>query len=63
MKVRDDMQSLSQQFGDNLLFKTRYRYLKLAINETADFLFDVGILNHECELFQSKGLTEDQFKP
>ncbi|KAH9588111.1 hypothetical protein MS3_00000116 [Schistosoma haematobium] len=59
----DTVQSLSQQFGDNSsLFNARYRCLKLTMNEDADFLTHVGIVNRECERFRLKSLTEDQFK-
>ncbi|CAH8567690.1 unnamed protein product [Schistosoma mattheei] len=59
----DTIQSLSQQFGDNSsLFNARYRCLKLTMNEDADFLTHVGIVNRECERFRLKSLTEDQFK-
>ncbi|CAH8580239.1 unnamed protein product [Schistosoma turkestanicum] len=59
----DTVQTLSRQFGDNSsLFSTRYRCLKLIMNEDDDFLTHVGIVNRECERFQLKSLTEDQFK-
>ncbi|VDP72152.1 unnamed protein product [Schistosoma mattheei] len=59
----DTVQSLSQQFGDNSsLFNARYRCLKLTMKEDADLLTHVGIVNRECESFQLKSLTEDQFK-
>ncbi|VDO62351.1 unnamed protein product [Schistosoma margrebowiei] len=59
----DTVQSLSQQFGDNSsMFNAHYRCLKLTMNEDADFLTHVGIVNRECERFRLKSLIEDQFK-
>ena len=57
------VQTLSQLFGDHhSLFNTRYRCLKLVMNESDDFLTHVGIVNRECERFKLKSLTDDQFK-
>ncbi|CAH8671840.1 unnamed protein product [Schistosoma bovis] len=57
------IQSLSQLFGDHhSLFSTRYRCLKLVMNESDDFLTHVGVVNRECERFKLRSLTEDQFK-
>ena len=57
------IQSLSQLFGDHRsLFNTRYRCLKLVMNESDDFLTHIGIVNRECERFKLKSLTDDQFK-
>ncbi|VDP41589.1 unnamed protein product [Schistosoma margrebowiei] len=59
----DTVQTLSQHLGDNSsLFNTRYRCLKLTMNENDDFLTHVGVVNRECECFRLKSLTEDQFK-
>ncbi|KAH9581803.1 hypothetical protein MS3_00008831 [Schistosoma haematobium] len=59
----DTVQTLIQHFGDNSsLFNTRYRCLKLTMNEDDDFLTHVGVVNRECERFRLKSLTEDQFK-
>ncbi|CAH8452171.1 unnamed protein product [Schistosoma rodhaini] len=59
----DTVQTLSLHFGDNSsLFNTRYRCLKLVMNEDDDFLTHVGIVNRECERFRLKSLSEDQFK-
>ncbi|CAH8598150.1 unnamed protein product [Schistosoma rodhaini] len=59
----DTVQTLSQHFGENSsLFNTRYRCLKLVMNEDDDFLTHVGIVNRECERFRLKSLSEDQFK-
>lgn len=61
--VFDIVQSLSKQFGKNsLLFKSRHQILKLIMNENADFLAHVCIINHECKRFGPKSLTEDQIK-
>ena len=57
------IQSLSQLFGDHRsLFNTRYRCLKLVMNESDNFLTHIGIVNRECERFKLKSLTDDQFK-
>ncbi|CAH8429237.1 unnamed protein product, partial [Schistosoma bovis] len=59
----DTVQTLIQHFGDNSsLFNTRYRCLKLTMNEDDDFPTHVGVVNRECERFRLKSLTEDQFK-
>ena len=57
------VQSLSQLFGDHRsLFNTRHRCLKLVMHESDDFLTHIGIVNRECESFNLKSLTDDQFK-
>ncbi|CAH8596687.1 unnamed protein product [Schistosoma turkestanicum] len=57
------VQSLSKLFGDqHSIFNTRYRCLKLVMNESDDFLTHVGIVNRECERFKHRSLTDDQFK-
>ncbi|CAH8549964.1 unnamed protein product [Schistosoma intercalatum] len=49
------IQSLSQLFGDHhSLFSTRYRCLKLVMNESDGFLTHVGVVNRECERFKLK---------
>ena len=60
---QDTIASLKQIFGEQAsLFNTRYRCLKLVMNESDDFLTHVGIVNRECERFKLKSLTDDQFK-
>jgi hypothetical protein len=57
------VESLRQHFGDrSSLFSTRYKCLKLVMNESDDFLTHVGVVNRECERFKLKTLTDDQFK-
>ncbi|VDP30701.1 unnamed protein product [Schistosoma mattheei] len=59
----DTVQTLSQHSGDNSsLFNTRYRCLKLTMNEDNDFLTHVGVVNRERERFRLKSLTEDRLK-
>ncbi|KAH9579586.1 hypothetical protein MS3_00000790 [Schistosoma haematobium] len=62
-RFSDTVQTLSQHFGDDSpLFNTRYRCLKLIMNEDNDFLTHVGIVNRKYERFRLKSLSEDQFK-
>ena len=59
----DTISSLSNLFGDHSsLFSIRYRCLKLAMNDSDDFLTHVGLVNRECERFKLKSLTDEQFK-
>ncbi|VDP52709.1 unnamed protein product [Schistosoma curassoni] len=48
----DTVQSLSQQFGDNSsLFNARYRFLKLTMNEDADFLTHYAVIQKTVTAF------------
>ena len=57
------VQLLNEVFGDKTsLFNVRYQCLKMVKNETEDYVTYAGAVNKECERFQLKSMTEDQFK-
>lgn len=59
----DTIRSLSQLFGDHCsLFNTRYRCLKLVMNDAEDFRNHIGVVNRECERFKLRSISDDQFK-
>lgn len=54
---------LTNIFGElSSLFNTRYNCLKLKRDDNEDFFAYAGKVNSQCENFQLKSLTEDQFK-
>ncbi|BHF84813.1 hypothetical protein SprV_0902796500 [Sparganum proliferum] len=60
---KDTVQMLSQIFGEqSSLFNTRFQCLQLCKRDSDDFITYAGIVNRECERFQLRSLTEDQFK-
>lgn len=59
----DTVTCLSTIFGEqSSLFNIRYHCLKLAKNESDDFVTYAGVINREAERFKLRTMTDDQFK-
>ncbi|CAH1105699.1 unnamed protein product [Psylliodes chrysocephalus] len=55
--------TLKKIFGQRIsIFSTRYKCFQISKSETDDFLTYAGIVNKQCEDFQLKKLSENQFK-
>ncbi|VDP88761.1 unnamed protein product [Echinostoma caproni] len=59
----ETVQQLSDTFGEKAsLFNIRYQCLKLAKNDTDDYVTLASIVNREYEKFKLCSMTDDQFK-
>ncbi|CAH8430770.1 unnamed protein product [Dicrocoelium dendriticum] len=59
----ETVKCLGQIFGEqSSIFNTRYQCLKIAKADADDYVTYAGIVNRECEKFDIKSITADQFK-
>lgn len=59
----ETIKTLTQMFGETTsLFNIRFQCMNLQKKNSEDFVTYAGKVNRECERFQLKSMTDDQFK-